>query len=184
MDLKMIITLVIVALVVIYCIFTYNRLTRLKNRVKTNWAQIDVVLKRRADLIPNLVETVKGYASHEKETLERAIRARNTYVTANTPQAQLKASGELNQALSRLMVLTESYPDLKANTNFMELQRELLATEDKITYARQFYNDSVNKYTNKTEVFPSVLIARLFGFKAFDYFEIKEADKEVPKVQF
>lgn len=184
MDIGLIITLILAVIVVIYCISAYNTLTRLKNRVKTNWAQIDVVLKRRADLIPNLVETVKGYASHEKETLEEAIKARNTYVSANTPQEQLAASGELNQALSRLMMLGEAYPDLKANTNFMELQKELTVTEDKITYARQFYNDSVNKYTNQTEVFPSVIIARMFGFGTFDYFEVQETDKEMPKVQF
>ena len=184
MSIPIIIVLIVVALIVIYCIVAYNTLTKLKNRVKTNWAQIDVVLKRRADLIPNLVETVKGYASHEKETLENAIKARNTYVTANSPQDQLAASGELNQALSRLMMLGEAYPDLKANTNFMELQKELTATEDKITYARQFYNDSVNKYTNQTAVFPSVLIAKIFGFGTFDYFEVQETDKEVPKVKF
>ena len=166
MSIPIIIVLIVVALIVIYCIVAYNTLTKLKNRVKTNWAQIDVVLKRRADLIPNLVETVKGYASHD------------------SPQDQLAASGELNQALSRLMMLGEAYPDLKANTNFMELQKELTATEDKITYARQFYNDSVNKYTNQTEVFPSVLIAKIFGFGTFDYFEVQETDKEVPKVKF
>ena len=155
MSIPIIIVLIVVALIVIYCIVAYNTLTKLKNRVKTNWAQIDVVLK-----------------------------ARNTYVTANSPQDQLAASGELNQALSRLMMLGEAYPDLKANTNFMELQKELTATEDKITYARQFYNDSVNKYTNQTEVFPSVLIAKIFGFGTFDYFEVQETDKEVPKVKF
>lgn len=184
MSIGLIIALVVVGLIVIYCISAYNSLTRLKNRVKTNWAQIDVVLKRRVDLIPNLVETVKGYASHEKETLEGAIKARNTYVSANTPQEQLAASGELNQALSRLMMLGEAYPDLKANVNFMELQKELTATEDKVMYARQFYNDSVNKYTNQIEVFPSVIIARMFNFGTFDYFEVQEADKDVPKVQF
>ena len=174
----------IIVVLVLYVGMTYNSLTGLRNKVKTNWAQIDVVLKRRADLILNLVETVKGYAKHEQETLDHVIKARNTYVTANSPQDQLAASGELNQALSRLMMLGEAYPDLKANTNFMELQKELTATEDKITYARQFYNDSVNKYTNQTEVFPSVLIAKIFGFGTFDYFEVQETDKEVPKVKF
>ena len=185
MSIPIIIVLIVVALIVIYCIVAYNTLTKLKNRVKTNWAQIDVVLKRRADLIPNLVETVKGYASHEKETLENAIKARNTYVTANSPQDQLAASGELNQALSRLMMLGEAYPDLKANTNFMELQKELTATEDKITYARQFYNDSVTIYNTKLEVFPSNMIAKMFNFKARDLFEAEsdEARKNV-KVDF
>ena len=162
MSKEFLIIIIIVVIIVIYCIMAYNTLVKLKNRVKTNWAQIDVVLKRRADLIPNLVETVKGYASHEKETLENAIKARNTYVNAGTLQDQLVASNELNQALSRLMMLSEAYPDLKANVNFIELQKELTVTEDKITYARQFYNDSVNKYINKTEVFPSVIIAKLF----------------------
>ena len=184
MSKEFLIIIIIVVIIVIYCIMAYNTLLKLKNRVKTNWAQIDVVLKRRADLIPNLVETVKGYASHEKETLENAIKARNTYVNAGTLQDQLVASNELNQALSRLMMLSEAYPDLKANVNFIELQKELTVTEDKITYARQFYNDSVNKYINKTEVFPSVIIAKLFGFKPFAYFEIQEVDKEVPKVKF
>lgn len=178
------IIIAVVVILVLYAILTYNKLTRLRNKVKTNWAQIDVVLKRRADLIPNLVETVKGYAKHEKDTLEAALRARNSYVSASTPQEQLAASGELNQALSRLMMLQESYPDLKANTNFMDLQGELKNTEDKITYARQFYNDSVYSYLNKIEMFPSVIIAKLFGFKPFAFFEVNQADKETPKVQF
>lgn len=184
MSIGLVVVLVILVIIVIYFIIAYNSLTRLKNRVKTNWAQIDVVLKRRADLIPNLVETVKEYASHEKETIENAIKARNTYVTANNSQDQLAASGELNTALSRLMMLGEAYPDLKANINFMELQKELSVTEDKITYARQFYNDSVNNYTNQIEVFPSIIIAKLFNFGTFNYFEVEETDKEVPKVQF
>lgn len=184
MSMGIIVIIIAVVLIIIYCIVAYNALTRLKNRVKTNWAQIDVVLKRRADLIPNLVETVKGYASHEKDTLEAAIQARNTYVSANTPQDQLAASGELNQALSRLLMLGEAYPDLKANTNFLELQTELRNTEDKITYARQFYNDSVNKYTNQIEVFPSVIIAKMFSFGTFNYFEVQDTDKTVPKVTF
>ena len=154
----------VVVVIAFWVGMTYNGLTRLRNKVKTNWAQIDVVLKRRADLIPNLVETVKGYAKHEKETLDDVIKARNTYVSASLPEDQMKASGELTQALNKLMMLSEAYPDLKANTNFIQLQNELRETEDKITFARQFYNDSVYAYQNKIEMFPSNIIAGLFGF--------------------
>lgn len=174
----------VIVVIVLWVGMTYNALTRLKNKVKTNWAQIDVVLKRRADLIPNLVETVKGYAKHEKETLDDVIKARNTYVNASLPEDQMKASGELTQALSKLMMLSEAYPDLKANTNFIQLQNELRETEDKITFARQFYNDSVYAYQNKIEMFPSNLIAGMFGFKEFPFFEVDEADKKVPEVKF
>lgn len=178
------IIMIIVVFIILYVGMTYNALTRLKNKVKTNWAQIDVVLKRRADLIPNLVETVKGYAKHEKETLDAVIKARNTYVSASVPEDQMKASGELTQALNKLMMLSEAYPDLKANTNFIQLQNELKDTEDKITFARQFYNDSVYAYQNKLEMFPSNLIAGLFGFKAFAFFEVDDNDKKAPEVKF
>lgn len=174
----------VIVVIVFWVGMTYNALTRLKNKVKTNWAQIDVVLKRRADLIPNLVETVKGYAKHEKETLDDVIKARNTYVNASLPEDQMKASGELTQALSKLMMLSEAYPDLKANTNFIQLQNEIRETEDKITFARQFYNDSVYAYQNKIEMFPSNLIAGMFGFKEFPFFEVDEVDKKVPEVKF
>lgn len=174
----------VIVVIVLWVGMTYNALTRLKNKVKTNWAQIDVVLKRRADLIPNLVETVKGYAKHEKETLDDVIKARNTYVNASLPEDQMKASGELTQALSKLMMLSEAYPDLKANTNFIQLQNEIRETEDKITFARQFYNDSVYAYQNKIEMFPSNLIAGMFGFKEFPFFEVDEVDKKVPEVKF
>lgn len=174
----------VIVVIVLYVMMTYNALTRLKNKVKTNWAQIDVVLKRRADLIPNLVETVKGYAKHEKETLDAVIQARNTYASASLPEEQMKASGELTQALNKLMMLSEAYPDLKANTNFIQLQNELTETEEKIRFARQFYNDSVYTYQNKLEMFPSNIIANLFGFKPFAFFEANEQDKEVPHVSF
>ena len=176
--------IIIVVLLILYVIATYNGLTKARNKVKTNWAQIDVVLKRRADLIPNLVETVKGYAKHEQDTLDRVMKARNTYMTASLPAEQMKAAGELTQALNKIMALSEAYPDLKANTNFLKLQDELTQTEDKITYARQFYNDSVYSYQNKLEMFPSNIIANLFGFEAFGYFEIDESDKAAPKVNF
>lgn len=174
----------IVVIVLIYVMSTYNGLVSLKNKVKDQWSQIEVVLKRRADLIPNLVETVKGYASHEKETLDAVISARNKAVSATTPNDEIKANGELSQALGKLLAISEAYPDLKANTNFMDLQNQLKETEDKITYSRQFYNDSVLKYQNAIEKFPSNIIAGMFGFKAFSFFEATEEDKKVPEVNF
>ena len=178
------IILAIVAVIFIWVISTYNVLVRLRNAVRNQWSQIDVVLKTRADLIPNLVETVKGYANHESETLEAVIAARNKYVTASTDEEKMAASGEISGALSRLFALSESYPDLKANTNFLDLQSKLSECEDKIIYARQIYNDAVTKYNNKIEVIPSNIIAGLFHFEAAKLFEIAEAEREVPKVQF
>lgn len=175
---------VIVLILIVFVVGTYNKLVSLRNRVKDQWSQIDVLLKRRTDLIPNLVETVKGYAKHEKETLNAVIEARNKTVTANTPEAEMQASGELTQALNKLFALSEAYPDLKANTNFMQLQNDLTETEDKISHARQFYNDSVLIYKNKLEMFPSNIIASIFGFKPEAFFEATEAEKETPKVQF
>lgn len=175
---------IIVLLLIIFVVTTYNSLVNLRNKVKDQWSQIDVLLKRRSDLIPNLVETVKGYATHEKETLDAVIEARNKSVVANTPEAEMKASGELTQALSKLLALSEAYPDLKANTNFMQLQADLTQTEDKIAYARQFYNDAVLLYKNKLEMFPSNIIGSMFGFKKEAFFEVDEASKETPKVQF
>lgn len=180
----LIIVVVLVVLLIVWLAGTYNKLVSLRNRVKDQWAQVDVVLKRRADLIPNLVETVKGYASHEKETLDAVINARNKAVSAQTTHDEIEANGELTQALGRLFALAEAYPDLKANTNFMELQTSLNETEDKITFARQFYNDTVMMYQNKLEMFPSNIVANMFGFKKEEFFEASEADKEVPKVQF
>lgn len=180
----LIVIVVLIVLVLLYLMTTYNKLVHLRNLVKDQWSQIDVLLKRRADLIPNLVETVKGYASHEKETLDAVITARNKAVSATTTEEEMKANGELTGALSRLFALTESYPDLKANTNFMDLQNSLKETEDKIAYARQFYNDAVLNYKNKLEMFPSNIVAGLFNFKPEAFFEVTEADKEMPKVQF
>ena len=174
----------IVLLLIFFVIGTYNSLVSLRNKVKDQWSQIDVLLKRRTDLIPNLVETVKGYANHESETLENVIAARNKVVSATTTEEEIKADGELSRALGRLMAVAESYPDLKANTNFLDLQANLKETEDKIQYARQFYNDAVLIYKNKIEMFPSNIIASMFGFKPEAFFEASEADKEVPKVQF
>lgn len=179
-----IVLIVIAVLLVMWVIGTYNSLVQLRNAVKDQWSQIDVHLKRRADLIPNVVETVKGYAGHEKDTLEAVINARNKAVSASTKGEEIQANGELTGALSRLFALTEAYPDLKANTNFIELQKTLGETEDKISFARQFYNDSVLKYKNKIEMFPTNIIANVFNFKPELFFEASEADKEVPKVQF
>ena len=174
----------VIAVIVLFFVSTYNGLVKLRNMVKDQWAQIDVLLKRRADLIPNLVETVKGYAKHESETLEAVIAARNKAVSATTTEEEMKANGELSGALSKLFALAESYPDLKANENFMDLQNNLKETEDKIAYARQFYNDAVLKYKNKLEMFPSNIVAGMFGFKPEPFFEATEAEKENPQVKF
>jgi len=174
----------IIVLVALFFGSTYNGLVKLRNMVKDQWSQIDVLLKRRADLIPNLVETVKGYTKHESETLEAVISARNRAVSAQGAEAEMKANGELTGALNKLFALAESYPDLKANTSFMDLQNNLKDTEDKISYARQFYNDAVLKYKNKLEVFPSNIIAGMFGFKPEPFFEANETERENVKVSF
>ena len=179
-----IILIIVVVLIIAWAFATYNKLVDLRNRVKDQWAQIDVQLKRRFDLIPNLVETVKGYAKHESETLEAVIKARNTYVSATTPEAQMKADGELEKAISKLFALSESYPELKANTNFQHLQQELTETESKIASARQFYNDTVLMYNNKVEMVPSNIIASLFKFKKEAFFEANEAERENVQVKF
>ena len=179
-----IILIIVVVLIIAWAFATYNKLVDLRNRVKDQWAQIDVQLKRRFDLIPNLVETVKGYAKHESETLEAVIQARNTYVSATTPEAQMKADGDLEKAISKLFALTESYPDLKANTNFQHLQQELTETESKIASARQFYNDTVLLYNNKVEMVPSNIIASLFKFKKEAFFEANETERENVHVKF
>ena len=179
-----IILIIIVVLILIYLGSTYNSLVVLRNRVKDQWAQIDVQLKRRFDLIPNLVETVKGYASHEKDTLEAVVKARNEYLSSDTPEGKIEANNDLNKVVTKLFALAESYPELKADTNFRELQTTLTETEDKISYARQFYNDVVMKYNNKVEVFPSNIVAGMFGFKTSAYFNATEEERENVKVKF
>jgi LemA protein len=180
-----IIVLVVVVLLVLFVIGSYNGLVRSRNQVENAWSQIDVQLKRRIDLIPNLVETVKGYAAHEKSTLEAVVNARNAAIAAPaTPSGQAAADNQLTGALKQLFALSERYPDLKANQNFLALQEELTATEGRVAYARQFYNDSVLSYNNKRQSFPAVLLANMFNFTARDYFETDEASREVPKVQF
>jgi LemA protein len=175
---------VVLVLLILYVIGTYNGLVSLRNKKDDQWSQIDVQLKRRADLIPNLVEIVKGYAKHESETLEKVIEARNTYMTAKTPEEEMKASGEVTQALNKLLALSEAYPELKANQNFLGLQQDVSDTEDKISYARQFYNDSVLTYNNKVQMFPSNIIAGMFNFTKASFFEVSDSDKEAPKISF
>lgn len=163
----------------------YNNLVTQRNRIENAFSQIDVQLKRRADLIPNLVETVKGYAAHEKETLERVIAARNALVKAGgNVQAQAQADNVLTGALKSVFALAESYPDLKANQNFLGLQEELTGTETKVAYARQFYNDSVLKYDNALGVFPSNIVAGMFNFHPKPYFEAPAGDRDPVRVQF
>ena len=187
MDTSVIVIVIIVGLLllaVFYAIGVYNKLVNARNKVDNQFSQIDVQLKRRADLIPNLVETVKGYAKHEEGTLTAVIEARNKAVSANGVNDKIDAENELTGALSRLFALTESYPDLKANTNFMSLQNDLTDTEDKITYARQFYNDTAMNFNNLVEMFPSNIVAKMFGFKKYTFFAATEKEKEAPKVKF
>ena len=184
MKIGLIVVIGILALLVIYVISVYNKLVNSRNKVENQWSQIDVQLKRRADLIPNLVETVKGYAKHEEGTLTKVIEMRNKAVNASSVNEKVEANNELTGALSRLMVIAEAYPDLKANQNFVSLQNDLKDTEDKISYARQFYNDSAMNFNNLVEMFPSNIIANMFGFKKFEFFKVEEEAKEVPKVEF
>ncbi len=174
----------VIVLIIGYVVLTYNKLIALRNRVKDQWAQIDVQLKRRFDLIPNLVETVKGYAKHEKETLEAVITARNTFLSATTPEEEMASNNQLTGALNKLFALAESYPDLKANESFMDLQGQLGETENKIAAARQFYNDTVLMYNNKVQMIPSNIVASLFKFKSESFFEAQEAERENVQVKF
>jgi len=179
-----VIVIVLIVLVGLYVVVTYNGLVTLRNRVDSAWAQIDVQLKRRYDLIPNLVETVKGYASHERNTLEAVIQARNFAMNAQGPAAQAEGENMLSGALKSLFAVSEAYPDLKANQNFLALQEELTATEGRVAYARQFYNDTVLGYNNKLQAFPTVFYAKALKFQRREYFETDEAARQVPKVEF
>ena len=181
------VAIIIVAVIVVLLLFvisTYNSLVGLRNKVKDQWSQIDVVLKNRYDLIPNLVETVKGYAKHEKDTLNAVIEARSNAVSAKTPEDEMKAAGEVTQALGKLFALAENYPDLKANENFLKLQEDLKEIEEKIRYSRQFYNDAVLTYKNKIEMFPSNIIAGMFGFKPEPFFEANDEERKNVQVKF
>ncbi len=165
----------------------YNGLVRLRNQMRNAWAQIDVQLKRRYDLIPNLVETVKGYTRHERETLEAVTRARNVAQQAASAGAgaRSRAESELSSALARLLVVVEAYPDLKANQNYLALQEELTSTENKISFSRQYYNDSVLSYNNKIQMFPSNIIAGMMGFKTGEFFEVTVTEERAaPRVSF
>lgn len=180
-----IIVLVILAIVAFYVVGLYNSLVKLRNQVKNAFAQIDVQLKRRHDLIPNLIEAVKGYMKHERETLESVTNARAAAMGAETVAQKSEAESMLSGALGNLKVAVEAYPDLKANTNFLALQEELTTTENKISFARQNYNDQVLFYNNKIEMFPSSIVANMFNFTQEEFFEIEdEAEKAVPKVEF
>ena len=170
----------VIALLVIIGVVLYNRLVQLRNRVEAGWSQIDVQLKRRYDLIPNLVETVKGYAAHERQTLEAVVAARQQAVSANGVEEQAQAENMLTGALRQLFAVAEAYPDLKANQNFLALQEELTGTEGRIAFARQFYNDQVLQYDNAREQFPSSLFAGMFNFEAATYFEVEDAASREP----
>ncbi|MFM1653381.1 LemA family protein [Brevibacillus sp. B_LB10_24] len=177
------ITIGIVILLFLWIILSYNRLILLKNRVRSSWSQVDVVLKTRFDLIPNLTETVKGYAAHEKETLTRVTELRTKYVSAGSVQDKAAVSGEISGILSRLLMVAESYPDLKANENFLYLKQQLTSIEDKIRFARQFYNDSVEAFNTAVMSFPTNLFAGMFGFQQEPFFHIDEAEKSVPQIK-
>ena len=181
----LIVLIVIIVLVALFFISIYNSLVRLKNQVKNAWSQIDVQLKRRHDLIPNLIETVKGYMTHERDTLENITKARSQAVAAEGVGDKAKAEGELTRALGKFNLVVENYPDLKANQNFLSLQEELTSTENKISFSRQNYNDQVLFYNNKIQMFPSNIVAGMFRFTEEEFFEIEdEKEKEVPKVSF
>ncbi|TVQ59583.1 MAG: LemA family protein [Phycisphaerales bacterium] len=185
MGMTLIIILVAAVAFALFVVALYNKLVRLRVDCDNGWSQIDVQLKRRYDLVPNLIETVKGYASHERETLEAVVQARTRAQEAQGVKAQAEAENMLTQALGRIFALSEAYPDLKANQNFLSLQEELTSTENKIGFARQHYNDCVARYSTSIQQFPSNIVAGMFSFKPRDYFELDTAAaREVPKVSF
>lgn len=182
-----IIALIVIVLIVLWAMSAYNGLVTLRNRVKNGWAQIDVQLKQRADLIPNLVETVKGYAAHESNVFTQVTQARAGVIQAaqsGDVQQRIQAENQLSRALVNLQAIAEAYPQLQANQNFMDLQAQLKGLEEKIAYARQFYNDVVQKYNTKIEVVPTNIIAGLFHFEQAAYFQVDEADRQAPQVKF
>jgi len=183
---EIIIGIIILALVIVLLVFLsyYNKIIRFENRIDNSWAQIDVQLKRRSDLIPNLMETVKGYMKHEKEVLENVTKARSALMSAKSPQENVDADNMLTGALKSLFAVSENYPDLKANQNFLNLQDELTHTEDKIAYSRQHYNDTVLSFNNTIETFPGIIFAKRMGKKEREMLQIPDADKELPKVSF
>ena len=187
LPLGIIIGIFVIILVVIFALIYwgfYNKIIRTENRIDNSWAQIDVQLRRRADLIPNLMNTVKGYMKHEREVLENVTKARTSLMNAKTPQENINADNMLTGALKTLFAVSENYPDLKANQNFLNLQDELTHTEDKIAYSRQHYNDSVLSYNNTIETFPGLWFAKRMKRKAREMLQIPEASRELPKVSF
>jgi LemA protein len=184
----MVFTIVVLAIFIVLAFFViqiYNSLVRLRQQVKNGWSQIDVQLKRRYDLIPNLVETCKGYMQHERNTLEAVIKARQMAIDASSVKDQIQAENMLTSTLRSLFAVSEDYPDLKANENMMRLQEELTTTENRIGFARQFYNDQVMKYNTKREIFPASIVAGTFNFKEEEFFEVEEPEaKQTPKVEF
>ena len=174
----------VLALIVFFLIGTYNNLIVLRTRIKEALSGIDVQLKRRADLIPNLVSTVKGYAKHEKSVFENVTKARSSLMSANTLEKKAEANNQLTSALKSLFALAEAYPDLKANTNFQDLQRQLEDTEDKVAYSRQFYNSNVLEFNTKIQIFPTNVFANMFGFARFEFFKAKDEDKKKVEVKF
>src|SRR5215475_12071979 len=179
-----IVIVVVVLLIGLVFWFGYNGLVKRRNQVDNAWSQIDVQLKRRHDLIPNLVETVKGYAAHERGTFEAVTQARANAINAQTPADQAQAENVLSGALKSLFAVAEAYPDLKANQNFLNLQEEVTSTEDRIAYSRQFYNDSVLNYNTRIQTLPSKWVAGMLGYAQREYFEGEEGSREVPRVQF
>jgi LemA protein len=179
------IVLIVIGVLALIVLGIYNGLVRRRMQVKNAWSQIDVQLKRRYDLIPNLVETVKGYAAHEKETFERVVQARQQAISSQGVKQQAQAENMLTGALRQLFALSEAYPDLKANQNFMQLQEELTGTENKISFSRQYYNNTVEEYNTSIAVFPAILFAGMFGFTKEEFFELENLqERSVPKVQF
>ena len=178
------IAIIVIAVIALWFIGTYNGLIRLKNRVDEAWSDIDVQLKRRYDLIPNLVNTVKGYATHEKELFEKVTEARSRAMNAGNPHDKAEAENMLSGTLKSLFAVSENYPELKANTNFLELQRELSDTENKIQASRRFFNGNVMEYNTKIQVFPTNMFASMLGFMKREFFEIAESEKEPVKVAF
>ena len=184
MNLILIILIAVIIIIIVAIVALYNGLVKARNKVKNAWAQIDVQLNRRSDLIPNLVETVKGYAEHEKTVFDDVTSARAGMMNANGVKEISEANNHLSNTLKTLFAVAENYPDLKANENFKELQSQLSETEDKIAYSRQFYNDTVMMYNNKCQTFPSSIFAGMFGFKEADFFEAAGEARTVPKVEF
>lgn len=172
------------ALVLLISIYYYNRIVTLENRVENSWAQIDVQLKKRADLVPNLVDTVEGYMEHERDVMDKVSESREKMLKAESPQEEAEAGNQMSQALKSIFAVAEDYPDLKASENFKELQRELSSIENKIAYSRQHYNDSILEFNNTVETFPAVLFARIFGKQEKEMLQIDTADKELPDVDF